>query len=395
MSTTQSANFDDDINIRKATSSGGVIYSQTYGTTAFEHPTSVALTSSGDLIVVGYYIGDPNVGTGAVSASFGNKDIFMVKYSGSTGLALWAKFFGSTGDDLARSVAIDGDNNIVMTGSFRNTISFEGTDLTSSSGASDIFVAKFDANGNATFAKNYNSSLSSTAISVGIDKRNNCDGANGSDCIFIVGAFSGSVDFGTGNHTSGGSTDAFVVKINSSGQTIWANSYGNTNADAANSVAIDSLGNVVIGGVFYRVVDFGGQTRDGGTSGDGFVLKLSSNNALSWVKSFGGSSFDTVQSVTLDGSNQVYATGYFSQSFGFDGNTVTSNGSTDVFVLSYTEIGTEAWAYSYGGTGVDVANSITTRSSTIGVLGYFSNSAQFGTNSLSSSGTSDAFLLKY
>lgn len=95
---------------------------------------------------------------------------------------------------------------------------------------------------------------------------------------YITGYFSGTVDFGSGDITAIGSTDIFIVKLNSSGTFQWVKTYGGAGGlSFGNDIAIDSYGNSYITGFFQETVDFGGGNVTSAGIYDIFVLKLNSS----------------------------------------------------------------------------------------------------------------------
>ncbi|MDP6159742.1 MAG: SBBP repeat-containing protein, partial [Acidimicrobiales bacterium] len=146
--------------------------------------------------------------------------------------------------------------------------------------------------------------------------------------VYTTGYFNDTVDFdpgpGTANLTSNGSSDVFVSKLDSSGDLVWAKSFGGSESDSAKSVAVDSSGNVHTTGYFRDTVDFdpgAGTTNltasvivSAGTVYQGpdvFVSKLDSSGDLVWAKSFGEPNSDWAESVAVDSSGNVYTTGRF------------------------------------------------------------------------------------
>ena len=100
------------------------------------------------------------------------------------------------------------------------------------------------------------------------------------DSSYITGNFQGTVDFGGGDVTSAGNTDIFVLKLNSSGTFQWVNTYGSTSSDAGNGITVDSSGNAYITGYFQGTVDFGGGDVTSAGNLDIFVLKLNSSGTF-------------------------------------------------------------------------------------------------------------------
>ncbi|SVD69385.1 uncharacterized protein METZ01_LOCUS422239, partial [marine metagenome] len=155
--------------------------------------------------------------------------------------------------------------------------------------------------------------------------------------------------------------DVFVSKLDSSGNYVWAKSFGGTKQDVGNSVAVDSSGNVYTTGFFQGTADFdpGAGTTNLTTTGpevgdDVFVSKLDSAGDLLWVKGFGGAEYsfygpdDRGYSVALDSSGNVYITGQFLGTVDFDPGAGTTEFTSseysfiwrnDVFVLRLDSTG--------------------------------------------------------
>jgi len=110
--------------------------------------------SNGNLIIVGYFY-SPSINFGGGNLNnVGSNDIFIAKLRSNNGSHIWSKSFGSTSNDQPNEFAIDSFDNIIIIGSFSGNINFGGGIL-SSAGLSDIFVAKFDSNGNHIFSKRF------------------------------------------------------------------------------------------------------------------------------------------------------------------------------------------------------------------------------------------------
>jgi hypothetical protein len=96
-------------------------------------------------------------------SSAGGYDIFVAKYSGVDGSHIWSKRFGSASDDVAFSVALDRTGNIVVAGSFQNSVDFGGGSL-SSAGGTDVFVAGYSGSGGYLWLSVLEASATTTAM---------------------------------------------------------------------------------------------------------------------------------------------------------------------------------------------------------------------------------------
>ena len=297
--------------------------------------------------------------------------------------------FGGSSFDFGYSNAVDSSGNIYTTGFFQGTADFDpgaGTSDLASAGDWDIFVTKLDSSGNLVWAKRFGGSSTDFGNSIAVDSSGN---------IYTTGVFSNTVDFDPGvgitNLTSAGQYDVFVSKRDSSGNLVWAKSFGADSSDFGESIAVDSSGNVYTTGSFAGTVDFdpgdgvGEYSSEGGL--DGFVLKLNSAGEYRGIYVLRGNLDDVGYSIALDSSGNVYTTGTFGSTPG------------DVFVIKLSSDLGPGWVKSVGGISDDSGYSIAVDSSgNVHITGKFEGEADFdpgaGTTNLTSAGYSDIFNLK-
>ncbi len=180
----------------------------------------------------------------------------------------------------------------------------------------------------------------------------------------------------------------------------WANSAGGSvDLDSGYSIAVDSAGNSYVTGFFRYTASFGTTSYSStGGSSDIFVAKLSPTGDWLWVKKAGGSGEDYGYGVAVDMYGNCYITGQFSLTASFGTNSVTSAGGLDVFAAKLDTNGNWLWARSGGGTGNDIAYAIAALADasqeSCYVAGVFNGTANFGTHSVTSAGSTDAFIAK-
>ncbi len=230
--------------------------------------------------------------------------------------------------------------------------------------------------------------------------------------VYTTGFFKGTVDFdpgsGVDNHTSVGESDIFIQKLDINGNFIWAKTFGGSSWDFSKSVTINANGNIYILGYFNNTVDFdpGSGTDNHTTAGasDVFIEKLDSNGNFIWVKTFGGSSNDVGNSITIDVFGNICSIGYFQNTVDFDpsGGGIdnhTSAGISDIFIQKLDTNGNFIWAKTFGGSTSDYGISIYTDiNGNIYSTGYFWGTADFdpgnGVDNHTSAGYEDFFIQK-
>src|SRR6185436_8730374 len=206
----------------------------------------------------------------------------------------------------------------------------------SSSGSTDTVISKLDSLGNFIWAKKMGGASTDWGYSIAVDLNGN---------LYTTGWFSGTADFDpdttTYNLTSNGGYDIFVSKLDSSGNFLWAKQFHGIGNDAGISIGIDGSGNVYTTGYFSNAADFdpGNGIYNLISAGniDIFISKLNSSGNFVWAEQLGGTSDDAGTSISVDASENVYVTGYFSDTVDFDSGVgifnLNSFGSHDIFVV--------------------------------------------------------------
>jgi type IX secretion system substrate protein/beta-propeller repeat-containing protein len=283
-------------------------------TSGFSEGWNVASDDLGNVYVTGFF-GDSSISFGSVTLYNPNPNsynIYVTKYD-SEGNVLWAKNAGGTGSGLAYGISTDGSGNVYVTGYFNDGfISFDTIVINNTGGSATIFLAKYDSSGNVAWAKSAVGSAISYAVKS--DKFGN---------IYITGVFDSlTLTFNSYVLTNSGSYDSFIAKYDSSGNILWASRAGGTGDDESYSVTSDLFGNAYITGYFTSSsIIFNSDTLNALGSGDFFLAKYDSSGNVLWGKRAGGANQDIGQSVSTNASGDVYVTGYFnSQSiiFGMD-----------------------------------------------------------------------------
>jgi len=357
-------------------------WSKKFGGSSSDYAYAVDVDANGNVYVAGYFYSSISLG-GQTYSSKGSNDIFLASYTPS-GQFRWGKTFGSSSSDIAYDLEVDGAGNVNMTGYHYSTINFGGGNLTSK-GSYDIFIASFDSAGKHRWSKNFGSTSSDIGYDLDSDSAGN---------VYLTGRYYLSINFGGGTLTSKGSYDIFLASFDSSGKHRWSKNFGGTSSDYGYGLAVDGSGNVYITGYTYGSVNFGGSTLTT-SSGDMFLASYTPSGVHRWSKVFGGTSSDYGYAIATDKSGNVYLTGYFYSSVNFGGSSITSNGSYDTFVASFTPGGSHRWSYGIGSTSSDYGYGIATDSKgNVYFTGYYYLSLKLpGSKTLTSKGSYDAFMV--
>jgi PKD repeat protein len=316
----------------------------------------VVADAAGNVYTVGHFAGtvDFDPGPGVVNRTATNYDLYISKLD-AAGNFVWAIALGEAGYDVAWAITIDPMDNIYVTGSFEGITDFDpgpGVSQLVPVGESDIFVSKFTSAGNLIWVKQ----MAGPNIDGGLDIALDQDGN-----VYTAGQFRDSVDFDPGpgifQLSTTNTDDAFISKLDSNGNFVWARNMGGTGPDHARSIAVDPVsGSVYATGIFTGTADFdlgfGTYPLTSNGSYDIYVLKLDAAGNFVWAKQVGASQYDVGYGIAVDGSGNVTTTGYFMGSADFDpgaGQSYLTGGNIEnAFILQLDPAGDFLWARQFG-----------------------------------------------
>ncbi len=398
--------------ITKLDANGNLLWGGRITSNVSVYANSIKVDTSGNMYITGQFYGncDFNPGGGIFNLLSGAPEIFILKLS-TTGAFVWAKsqpyITGNYSSSESNALALDDAGNIYTTGGYGGTTDFDpgaGTSNLVSSGYQDIFVSKLDASGNLVWAKSMgNPTSGDVGNAIAVDASGN---------VYVTGHFQGTADFdpgaGTSNITSAGSTDVFVVKLNSSGNLVWAKALGGTNAEFGQGILCDASGNVYTIGNFQGTADFnpgvGSITLTSAGSNDIFISKLNASGNYLWANRIGSTLPDFCSSIKLDASGNIFTTGSFQGTVDFNPeaavNNLISAGGADIFISKLDTDGVYIWAKRMGGTGDDRGSALQIDASgSLYLTGAFENTVDFdpnaGTFNLVADGGKDGYIMKF
>ena len=340
---------------------------------------AIAIDGQGNQYVTGWFWGTATFGPYTLtSASSEYPDIFAVKLD-TNGNWLWAvQAVGGAiwGYGFGQGIAVDGDDNVYLTGYFEGTADFGTTYLTSVVGV-DAYVAKLDTSGNWLWAVRGGGTDNDFGQGIAVDGAGNA---------YLTGFFSGSADFGPYTLTSSGYEDVFAAKLDPNGNWLWAVRAGGLDYDYGYGIAVDNTGNAYLTGYFWGSATFGPYTLTSSYI-DIFAAKMDPNGNWLWAVRAGGTSWDEVSGIAVDGTGNAYLTGYFEGSAVFGSYTITSSVDGDIFAAKLDPNGNWLWAVRAGGASHDDGYGIAVDGAgNAGLTGYCCDSATFGPFTLTEGG---------
>jgi len=361
--------------------------------------TKIVVDSQGNVIVAGVMLYTVNAGSGELSV-FAGQDAIIAKYS-PLGVCLWAKHYGGVSNDKFYGLCVDSSDNIYAIGSVLGSQNAAVLDFgfgdVQAHGGGDVLLLKLSSAGTVLWSKVFGGSGSDTGRAITIDP---------SGDVYITGThgfFGTGADFGAGALAVPGRPSAFLVKLlGSDGSHVWSKSYGNgLNETYGVDVTFASDGTVILGARFVTNSSFDGVNviTSGGGSDVAIVKCNSTTGATVWVKQITGPSDITVEGI-CEANGIVYAVGDYTQTATVDGHSLTSNGSSFLYVFSFT-LSSGAWANgaSFGSlpnavSPPHVAGVAALGNNGIVITGTMLDAIDFGQGYMLGQGASSAFLVR-
>ncbi len=290
----------NDYFLAKYDAAGTLQWRKQSGTNKDDRGVALAVDSAGNSFVVGY-----SYGAFPANSYLGGWDLYLAKYD-SSGTRLWVTQTGTTASDAIYDVAIDSNSNVYLTG-----FSYGNLHSNSNQGSSDIIVLKYDSNGNRLWTKQIGTAQPDVGYGIDLDKKGN---------IYVTGVTGASLN----NQTYLGSSDIFLLKLDTTGTLLWTKQLGTANADTANGMYVDAKDGIYLTG--YVTGAFAGNVDHGGI--DMFIAKFDGSGTLLWTKQPGTAGDDKGWGIWVDANGNVWLGG--DSTGAFEG---TNLGLTDMVMM--------------------------------------------------------------
>ncbi|MBT7993704.1 MAG: T9SS type A sorting domain-containing protein [Bacteroidetes bacterium] len=298
---------------------------------------------------------------------------------------VWAKNAGGSDFDQGKQIATDNDGNIIVAGLFKGPAQFGTYTLTSSGGYHDVFIAKYDEYGKAIWAISFGGTFSEDINGLALDNDQN---------IYVTGTYSNTLVVGYKNYFSKGSSDIYTIKLDPSGNVLWVNTSGSKRQDMSCGITVEGY-SIYTGGTYWETFYAEFDSIKAVGLCDIYIQKLDTSGNLVWLKSAGGKGGDFPKGITAN-ANLIFICGQFNDSCYFDDKYVIGKNSYDIFNAVLSPKGDFKWAKSGLGDYGNYPNGIS--SDDLGntyLTGCFGETISFDNTQLTSSGKTDAFIVKY
>ena len=326
---------DKDVFLCKWNSSGVFQWVRQFGNAGSNISYDMATDAAGSCYLAVMYVDSIDADPGVAQSYYlsnGLQDALMVKVS-TSGTLLNAYSIGGAFVDVIRDFKVLPGNELLVTGSVLGTVDLDpgvGTfPVTVLPGTQAGFILKLNAQGAFTWAKvlqPQNGGSLSRVESIDTDQNGN---------IYLSGVNQGAVDFNPDNQavhlisSVNGTMDAYMMKLNSAGQFLWAHSFGANFSDYLNSVTVMNDGRCFIFGEYSGQIDLDPDSvntiliTSPGSFGNyqNFILGLDANGNYSWGSGVGGYGANLIgNTLVTDGNNNLFSCGYYGGSTDFDPN---------------------------------------------------------------------------
>jgi hypothetical protein len=435
--TTLANSGSSDIFIVKYNTNGIVQWVTRIASSGFDTAYGIATDSSGNIYICGQ-----GGSSGAVTAFNSNgvafsptitnsgRDVIVVKYN-TSGFVQWVARLASAGEEIGHGIATDSGGNVyivgvtpsatVVTAFSSNGVAFSPT--IANSGNTDAFLVKYNINGIVQWVARVASIGGDVGYGIATDVGGNVyvTGEGGSGSGVATTAFSSNGNAFSPAIASSGSSDAFVVKYNTSGIVQWATKIASTGLDIGFAISTDSDSNVYVtgqGGVNLDLTAFNANgtafatTISSSGEADAFLVKYNTSGVVQWVTRMGSSGQDIGKAITVGSDSSVYVTGHFTGGrFSVYGqalsifSAIPNSGGTDAFLAKYNTNGTPQWTARVASTAADIGYGVvadldgnlylTGQGGSGAVVTAFSSNGVAFSPTLANSGGTDVFVAKY
>ena len=332
---------------------------------------SVAYDAFGNSYVCGHLTANSEFSSAlSVSNIQGGSDVYLAKYS-PNGNILWVKHFTGNGFDRAMDIAIGPDNYPVLTGTFTNQFHADNFTITAQNNSQDIFIVKTNDAGQTQWLRQEGGLGSEIANGIAVDLQNNVllTGNFTGSSILQGQTFTSLID--PFNMLS--SSDMFVSKYTSNGTPNWIKIGASNKNDKGTAVAVNDQLQVFVCGQFSSNFSFANQTITNFTNNVGFLTKLDNSGTFQFLETMkAGSVLPNDIAIGLDNHVVICGDFSSTMTYSNPGNTITSTYTDRMFILKTNESGVYLWSKTFGSNNPLSAKSIATNPSNgIFVTGFF------------------------
>ncbi|MFH0867368.1 MAG: gliding motility-associated C-terminal domain-containing protein [Bacteroidota bacterium] len=376
-----SSNGVTDIFLAKINSAGSVLWAVKAGGNGSDRAWGIQTDGQGNSVITGLFHGTANFGSVSITANGNEEDMFVAKYDNS-GNILWVKSGGGPDSDMGSAVTIDDNDNVIVTGQFKATATFDGQNLTSMNDtlglpSIDVFVAKYNSSGTLLWLQQGTAPLTDRGLDLTTDPSGN---------IYVTGQFSDTITFDQ-VHNNNSYNSIFLIKFDPAGLELWFRRIGGGQYNISYGIATDNNA-LYMTGDFAGNLTFSGSTNltlQGNFYQNFFVSKYDFDGNCEWATAEGTDNMVHVRNIAVDSAGNSFVIGDFNCKMtdfaGLYGDgTFNSVGYDDIFVSEFNMNGELQWARHYAGREKDNGFGITLVNGNPAITGSFKNYINYPTD---------------
>lgn len=345
-------------------------------------------TGGGSAIIGGAFTGQLTL-RGEVLTSKGEEDIYLA------GLIPGQELFpvlhlGSAGEDALSGLAVSPSGDLLLGGTFWQSIQIGGIELNTTRNPKAIFVASYAPGGSLSGVLKWAKLIEGGSLKALSRIAPAPDGS-----IYLSGFFSDTLFVDTLALTAAGNTDAFLIKLGPNGNLLWARRAGGKGDTRALAFALGKNGAPAIAGAYNDRAVFDSTTLVANTNDlDIFLASFTSQGALQWARKAGGVYDDEVFDMTSDPLGNLYLCGQLVgvMNLGNGLEIQSRDGNSDAFALKYSPDGIPLWAKVLGGQSVQTAYRLALDQHLLALTGYFQGDLEWAEKVVQAGAVYNGFL---
>ncbi|HLT72359.1 MAG TPA: gliding motility-associated C-terminal domain-containing protein [Cyclobacteriaceae bacterium] len=287
----------------KYNTDGDVLWAR--GTSGLEDGfwADISITRTNSIVLTSTFVTGSVAFDGKSVHGTGGYDSFVASLTAS-GEVTWMRSFGGADGlepDYITGIDTDSDENIVVTGFFESEFMvFDDFKIPRQTVSENFFIAKLTRQGDVLWAKGAQAAVDNSGWDIGVDKDDN---------IYVVGRFvGGDTKFDQTSLPNAGDSDVFVVQYDPDGSVLQGRSFGGPEFDAAQKLAFDNVGAIVVSGYFYSYsLSFDSYTLTKPEfQSDLFVATLNNTLETECIKQVSGAGEGEVNSLVVDRAGNIW-----------------------------------------------------------------------------------------
>lgn len=345
----------------KYDANGNPLWGTNAGSQLSDEGITIATDGDGNVYTAGTFEGLNIIFGNDTLHNTGGTDVFIAKYDAS-GNSLWARGARGAQKDYPRSITVDNDDNLLVTGYFLSQYIVFGNDtlFNDSTGTPNIFIVKYDTSGNVVHTLNFGAKKNEYGTCIKTDINNN---------IIVSGTFSSPyVVFGSDtlfnaqntNYSGNFAPDIFIIKFTPNWNIMWVKRAGDIGNEFSMGMDLDDNGNIYMTGYYYGSCIFDNITLTSLQGSEIYLVKFNQAGSLQWAKSVaGGTGDEEANAVAVDNFGNSFVTGFFTSPYMVFGTDTIFNGETnyinvyrDIVLIKFDAGGNVQWGKRIGCSGI-------------------------------------------